>query len=123
MFNFYHAHIYYDAQTRAAAARVRKKIQASFRVEMGSWHDAPVGPHPCSMYQVAFRKAEFPRIVPWLMENRAGLSVLVHPSTGDHYADHAIHPLWMGKMLRLRLAMFHEKKFREKKAAKATKAP
>ena len=110
MINSYHAHIYYDAQTRSAAARVRKQIQANFRVEMGSWHDTPVGPHPQSMYQVAFKKTEFPRIVPWLMLNRAGLSVLVHPNTGDDYADHATLPLWMGKMLRLRLGMFRERK-------------
>ena len=106
MFSSYHAHIYYDAQTRGAAARVHKQIQENFRVEMGSWHDAPVGPHPQAMYQVAFKKAEFARIVPWLMENRAGLSVLVHPNTGDDYADHATLPLWMGKRLRLKLAMF-----------------
>ena len=106
MFNSYHAHIYYDDTTRPAAARVRKHIQDAFAVEMGSWHDRPVGPHPQSMYQVAFKKAEFPKIVPWLMENRSGLTVFVHPNTGDDYADHAIHPIWMGRMLRLKLGMF-----------------
>lgn len=106
MFNSYHAHIYYHADTRGTAAQVRKLIQANFRVEMGSWHDAPVGPHPQPMYQVAFNKAEFPKVVPWLMENRAGLTVLVHPNSGDDYADHAIQPLWMGRILRLKLGMF-----------------
>lgn len=106
MFNAYHAHIYYDAGSRAAAARLRRQIQQNFRVEMGRWRDAPVGPHPQSMYQVAFKKPEFARIVPWLMENRAGLTVFVHPNSEDDYADHAIHPLWMGKMLRLRLGIF-----------------
>ena len=56
------------------------------------------------MYQVKFGRGEFPKIVPWLMLNRGGLSVLVHPNTGDAYHDHAINALWLGKPLRLRLA-------------------
>ena len=114
MFNSYHAHIYYDACSRGTAARLREEIEARFRVEMGSWHDAPVGPHPQSMYQVAFKKAEFPSIVAWLMETRAGLTVFVHPNSGDDYADHATNPLWMGKMLRLRLGMFNKKELDKK---------
>ena len=43
------------------------------------------------MYQVAFSPEEFARFVPWLMLNRGGLDVLVHPQTGDAYADHTEH--------------------------------
>ena len=43
------------------------------------------------MYQVAFAPEEFGRLVPWLMLNRGGLDVLVHPQTGDAYADHTEH--------------------------------
>ena len=43
------------------------------------------------MYQVAFAPEEFGRLVPWLMLNRGGLDVLVHPQTGDGYADHTEH--------------------------------
>ena len=82
MFNAYHAHIYYDAGSRAAAARLRRQIQQDFRVEMGRWRDAPVGPHPQSMYQVAFKKPEFARIVPWLLENRAVANLFVPPTSG-----------------------------------------
>lgn len=101
----YHAHIYYDAASRDIAANLREAIERSFQVEMGRWHDNPVGPHPQGMYQVKFEPAEFPRLVPWLMLNRAGLTVLVHPNTGDAYADHAINALWLGSKLRLRLAI------------------
>ena len=55
------------------------------------------------MYQVAFPVEEFPRLVPWLMLNRAGLDVLVHPETGDAYDDHTLNALWLGKPLPLRL--------------------
>ncbi|MGO9450928.1 MAG: DOPA 4,5-dioxygenase family protein [Candidatus Binataceae bacterium] len=100
----YHAHVYYDAGSRKTAARLRNAIEKAFQVEMGRWREEPVGPHPRSMYQVKFARREFPRIVPWLMLNRAGLRILVHPNTGNAYNDHAINALWLGKPLRLRLA-------------------
>ncbi len=98
----YHAHIYYDAATRDAAARVRTGLGANFKVQLGSWHDEPVGPHPKSMYQVLFAPQEFARVVPWLMLHREGLTVLVHPSTGEGYGDHLERSLWLGEVLKLR---------------------
>ena len=99
----YHAHIYYDPETRPIAERLREAIGNRFGVELGRWRDEPVGPHPVPMYQAAFPAAEFPRIVPWLMLNRGGLSVLVHPQTEDAYDDHTIHALWLGAPLPLRV--------------------
>ena len=99
----YHAHIYYNADSRKVAGKLRSAIEKNFIVEMGRWHDQPVGPHPQSMYQVKFAKSRFSRIVPWLMLNRRGLDVLVHPNTGDAYEDHATHALWLGNRLKLRL--------------------
>ncbi len=94
----YHAHVYYDAKTRQVAARVRKGLE-QFEARLGSWHDEPVGPHTKGMYQVEFLPKEFAGIVPWLMLNREGLDVLVHPSTGDGYDDHMIRCLWLGTKL------------------------
>jgi len=102
----YHAHVYYDAATRDVAARVRDGLGARFDVRLGRWHDRPVGPHPVSMYQVAFAVEAFPQIVPWLMLNREGLRVLVHPETGDDLADHTVHAAWLGGELPLNLAAF-----------------
>ena len=99
----YHAHIYYDPETRAIAERLREAIGNRFDVVLGRWRDEPVGPHPVPMYQAAFAAEEFPRIVPWLMLNRGGLSVLVHPETEDAYDDHTIHALWLGAPLPLRV--------------------
>jgi DOPA 4,5-dioxygenase len=101
----YHAHIYYDQTVRDRAARIREFIETHFKVVMGRWRDMPVGPHPQAMYQVAFATDEVPRIVPWLMLNRDGLTVLVHPETGDAYTDHAINPLWLGEKLQLNVEM------------------
>lgn len=99
----WHAHIYYDPADRGTAAAIRDGIEAAFPVRMGRWHDQPVGPHPTAMYQVAFDPPVFPEIVPWLALNRAGLTVFVHPNTGDALADHAQHALWLGEQLPLKL--------------------
>lgn len=99
----WHAHVYYDAETRAAAERLRQAIGDRFDVQLGRWHDEPVGPHPISMYQVAFAVGEFPRLVPWLMLNRGPLTVLVHPQAENAYDDHTAHAMWLGGPLPLRV--------------------
>jgi aromatic ring-cleaving dioxygenase len=99
----YHAHIYYDPASRERAERVRQEIGQRFEAKVGSWHDEPVGPHPAAMYQVAFGVAEFPRLVPWLMLNRQGLDVLIHPLSGDSVADHTRFAMWLGKAVPLRV--------------------
>ena len=99
----YHAHVYYDEETRSLAAQLRGKIDARFEVKLGRWREAPVGPHPAPMYQVAFAPAQFPHIVPWLMLNRGGLNVLVHPLTGEDRPDHSDYALWLGERLPLNL--------------------
>lgn len=104
----YHAHIYYDpATTKPVAARLRDAIGANFSTRLGRWHDKPVGPHPIAMYQVAFAVEEFARLVPWLMLNREGLTVLVHPETGDDYVDHTDSAIWLGAPLPLKTDMLH----------------
>jgi aromatic ring-cleaving dioxygenase len=98
----YHAHIYYDpATTRGEAERLRNWIAERFSVQLGRWRDMPVGPHPRAMYQVAFAPALFPLLVPFLMLNRLGLTVLVHPETDDPQTDHLVHALWLGEVLPL----------------------
>ncbi|MGH8014286.1 MAG: DOPA 4,5-dioxygenase family protein [Candidatus Binataceae bacterium] len=104
----YHAHIYYDDHSRAAAARIRDQLETSFAVEVGRWRDQPVGPHPQPMYQVKFGVTEFARIVPWLMLNRGDLTILVHPNTNDAYTDHAHNALWLGAKLDLRLDILRD---------------
>ena len=106
----YHAHIYYDpASTRERAARLRDRVADAFpKVRLGRWHDEPVGPHPRSMYQIAFPRALLASFLPWLMLNRDGLTILVHPETGDDLADHTDHAAWLGGILRLRLGVFRQ---------------
>lgn len=96
----YHAHVYFDDEkSRAAAAELREAIAARFDVRLGRWHDKLVGPHLKPMYQVAFAPELFARFVPWLALNHRGLSVLIHPETGDDPTDHSEHALWLGEKL------------------------
>jgi DOPA 4,5-dioxygenase len=105
----YHAHVYYDPESRERAARVREALNSAFNVRLGRWHDKAVGPHPKGMYQVAFSVDEFARVVPWLMLNREGLDVLVHPESGDDLTDHTSHAMWLGDKLTLNTEIFTER--------------
>ncbi|MEK9647069.1 MAG: DOPA 4,5-dioxygenase family protein [Alphaproteobacteria bacterium] len=104
---YYHAHIYYgdSDELREKAARLRERAWAKWPadVRMGRFRDRAVGPHPLAMYQIEFDKELFQEIVPWLMYNRDGLTILVHPEAEDAFRDHAWYPLWMGERLDLRL--------------------
>jgi len=101
----YHVHVYYDpATTRAAAERLRERVAAAFPdAKLGRWHDKLVGPHTQSMFQIAFPRDMLATFVPWLMLNRDGLTLLLHPDTGDAYVDHTAHAAWFGAVLPLRL--------------------
>ena len=101
----YHAHVYYDAASKAAAARLRAAVEARFEVTMGRWHDRPVGPHPRWSYQIAFKPEIFGALLPWLALNREGLVIFVHPNTGQDLPDHAEHAIWLGETVALDLSV------------------
>jgi aromatic ring-cleaving dioxygenase len=102
----YHAHVYYDAATRERAERLRELIAVAFpAARLGRWHDAPVGPHAQAMFQIAFPPALLAGLLPWLMLNRSGLTVLLHPETGHERADHTAHAAWLGPALPLDLSV------------------
>jgi aromatic ring-cleaving dioxygenase len=105
----YHAHIYFaDAGQRRVAEMLREEIARRFSVRLGRWHDRLVGPHTRPMYQVSFSPEEFPRLVPWLMINRRGLAMLIHPNTGRPRSDHLEHPIWLGEILDIDAAPLSE---------------
>lgn len=96
----FHAHIYFDAASRDKAWALRERIGGLFPdTTVGRFHEKEVGPHTASMFQVAFEPDRFGSFVPWLALHRDGLSVLVHPGTGDSVADHTDHAMWLGEKL------------------------
>lgn len=94
-----HAHVYFDPSTRDRAESLRAKIAELFGLRIGRMYDRPIGPHTKGMFEVVLPTERFGDLVPWLMLNRDGLSVLVHPMTGDPIADHTVHALWLGEQL------------------------
>ena len=86
----YHAHIYYDpTRTRAVAEQVCAAVGEKFRIEIDGFRDMPVGPHPIANALVIFKPDQFEHVVPYLMVNRDGLDILVHPLTEDAVEDHS----------------------------------
>ena len=104
----FHAHIYFDPASRDVAERVREGLGARFDVQFGRWHDKPIGPHPKAMYQVAFLPSQFGLVIPWLMLNREGLDILIHPETGDDVGDHTDRSLWLGNKLELKIEVLRQ---------------
>jgi aromatic ring-cleaving dioxygenase len=104
----FHAHIYFDQTSREIAARIREDLGKQFEVKLGRWHEQPIGPHPKSMYQVAFTPDHFGAIVPWLMLNHQGLDILIHPETGNDVKDHSDNALWLGEKLTLNLEFLRQ---------------
>jgi len=99
----YHVHIYYGDATRAKATELHDSLVARF----GAQPSRPkfigiAGPHPIPQVQVIFRKDAFTAdVVPWLMFNRQGLDILIHPLTDDEVEDHTAHAVWLGKPVEL----------------------
>jgi aromatic ring-cleaving dioxygenase len=105
----YHAHIYYEPRTRPVAERLRAEMEQLFpQARFGRWHDVPVGPHPSAMFQIAFPTQMFDAIVPWLIVNRAPLTVFLHPQTGAPREDHSIRAVWMGEQQQIKLERLPE---------------
>jgi aromatic ring-cleaving dioxygenase len=99
----WHAHVYFDAGSRDRAWALRERIEKTFDIVMGRFHEKPVGPHPHFSYQVHFRNDQLAPLISWLTLNRDGLNVLVHPNTGEDLEDHRDRAMWLGESVPLRL--------------------
>jgi DOPA 4,5-dioxygenase len=102
----FHAHVYFDSTSLEQARELCVAAGEQFALRVGRVHERLVGPHPRWSCQLAFAPELFGSVVPWLALHRDGLTVFVHPETGDVVKDHTQHALWMGEMLELNLDAF-----------------
>ncbi|WP_025599284.1 DOPA 4,5-dioxygenase family protein [Burkholderia sp. WSM2230] len=95
----WHAHVYFDAATRDQAWAFREQIEAHWqgKLQMGRFHERPVGPHPMWSYQLGFAHEQFGDLIAWLTLNHGALDIFVHPNTGDALRDHRDAAVWIGR--------------------------
>ena len=96
----WHAHIYYDAGRREAAAALRERFRGMDEVLFtGELRDHKVGPHPIPQFEIHFAESALTSLRPIL--EASGLRVLVHPLTLDDLADHTSLGEWIGEPVEL----------------------
>jgi len=108
----YHFHLYYEPENINLASDIRDKISNAFEVEVGRLWDRPVGPHPIGSCQIIVPVGLFEKVVAWLLYNRNGVDVLVHPLSGDDIADHNEFVMWIGKPYELNTYFFDKNRSR-----------
>lgn len=95
----YHVHIYVgDGRHSIAALHLAGRLRALFDKDTrGPWEIGRIGPHTQNNVEVDIKNPEaFGKIVSWLQMNKTeGLSILIHPRTGDELDDHA-NGIWIG---------------------------
>ena len=99
----YHVHVYYDKTTFDRAKILCEEAGKQFKVTVGRMHQKLVGPHPCWSCQLAFDRSEYAVLLSWLALNRQGLTILIHPLTGNDLKDHTDYASWMGQPQALNL--------------------
>ncbi len=115
-YDHYHAHVYFDTGTVEQARALCQRVAAECSVAMGRVHERLVGPHPRWSCQLAFDRDQFAAVIALLERERNGLTVFIHGLTGDEYADHTDHAMWLGDEVELDLRMFTPAARRERPA-------
>jgi len=100
----FHAHVYFDTTTQPAADALRDALATALSLAIARSSDVPVGPHTRGQFEVRFAVEQLWPVLAVLSRHRGELSILVHPLTGDHIADHETYPIWLGAPVEINLA-------------------
>jgi len=102
----YHAHVYFDEGTLAAARRLHEEFSHMLAtgslpnlVLVGKMFETPVGPHPVPQFELHFLASALPDVEALL--RASGLTCLLHPLTNDDLADHTTLAEWIGEPIPL----------------------
>jgi aromatic ring-cleaving dioxygenase len=106
----YHAHIYYSADERPVAAKLRDKLRSARPDDplsalrfVGELRDHKAGPHITSQFEIHFDERLLPVVEAEL--SGSGLRVLIHPLTLDDLGDHTYLGRWIGQPVELDLTV------------------
>lgn len=109
-------HLYFTKDTYESALKVRENMSKAF--PKMTFYDPvpyPIGPHPLPMWEAHFSNIindgtdeELGRILIWLIQNRNGHSVIIHPNTQDMRRDHSTDAIWIGTQLTMNMKIFDE---------------
>jgi len=101
----YDVHIYFEKGTdwvkadaiASALLEAIPQAKGPFQVKAG------MGPHTLPNVEVAIPPESLSKALTLLQLNNPGLSILVHPHTGDEILDHTALANWVGKPVPLKL--------------------
>lgn len=105
----YHVHVYCKPEQHELCEQIRTQMLSELAGTIdgaGPLRNRPIGPHPLPMFEAWFQTRSLQPVVEWILANRSGLPVLIHPLSGNDYEDHAKHGIWIGEKLPLDLSIF-----------------
>ncbi|NRA67024.1 MAG: DOPA 4,5-dioxygenase family protein [Pseudobacteriovorax sp.] len=107
-FDQYHFHIYFNKDEVHKVDHIIDKLRDFERLKIGRVRVNPVGPHPTGSCQITVLKPDFMEMLDWFLLNREGLSVFIHPVSGDDIKDHSDYTIWIGGSRELNLDFFRK---------------
>lgn len=105
-FRSYHFHLYFNAEQIELARKISSEVASLFNLYVGRVWDKLVGPHLVNSCQITVPREKFEQVVSWLLVNRQGIDVFIHPEGDDDLADHKDHIMWIGKSYDINLDVF-----------------
>ena len=95
----HHIHVYFTAHNKDNALALRDLLRQSFPgIRLGRVHDKPVGPHPSGSFEIDVSASKYAALHAFLEQHSFGLTMMIHPVTGDDIADHAEDKIeWINK--------------------------
>lgn len=100
-YTVYHAHVYFDTESRATAERVRESLIQDIPqlIYRGQLIPMSIGPHPKPMFELHIPGDYINFAMASIDVLREGLSVLIHPVHDDELRAHTADARWLGARL------------------------
>ena len=102
----FHAHIYFDADEVGKAQAFAERARERFKLAVGHFHSAPIGPHPRGSCQLSMSPETFAQFTLWALHERGDLTIFAHGLSGNDLADHTRYVVWLGLSEPLDLSIF-----------------